>query len=631
SGFYDLDAMTSGFQPSDLVIIAARPSMGKTAFVLNIAQNCAVQHGIPVAVFSLEMSKESLVMRMLCAEAEIDANRLRTGHMHTSDWTRLAAAMGRLGESPIYIDDSALVNALEIRAKCRRLKAEMNGLGMVIIDYIQLMQGRKQSDNRVQEVSEISRSLKTLAREIGVPVIALSQLSRAVESRQNKRPMLSDLRESGCLSGDTKIFLPDSGSYERIDSLVGKRDFNVLALNPTTWKLEPRKVLNAFCTGEKPVYRIITRLNRTILATANHKFRTLDGWVRLDELAIGTTLALPRHLPNPIQKGTSLSRDELALLGSLIADGCTLARHAIQFTSADEDMARKIADLASRVFPNKITPRIKKERNWYQVYLASADHLTHGRRNAIAEWMDNLGVFDLRSWEKEVPSKVFESSDEDIAIFLRHLWSADGTVFMRSGEGRGLPRILYATSSEKLARDVQSLLIRIGICGRIKRVSQKQKGRDQFHVDLTGSHDQVRFLTKIGIEDNRRQDIVCRILAQHLSTKPNTNRDLIPIGAWRGIVEPARQACGMTSRDFQASIGTAYCGSTLFKSGMSRDRAARVATVVKSDHLQALAASDVYWDAIVSIEEEAVMPVYDLTVEEHHNFVANDIVVHNSI
>ncbi len=206
SGFYDLDAMTSGFQPSDLVIIAARPSMGKTAFVLNIAQNCAVQHGIPVAVFSLEMSKESLVMRMLCAEAEIDANRLRTGHMHTSDWTRLAAAMGRLGESPIYIDDSALCNALEIRAKCRRLKAEMD-LGMVIIDYIQLMQGRKQSDNRVQEISEISRSLKTLAREIKVPVLALSQLSRAVESRQNKRPMLSDLRESGAIEQDADLVM----------------------------------------------------------------------------------------------------------------------------------------------------------------------------------------------------------------------------------------------------------------------------------------------------------------------------------------------------------------------------------------------------------------------------------------
>lgn len=207
SGFYDLDAMTSGFQPNDLVIIAARPSMGKTAFVLNLATAAAVDNNVPVAIFSLEMSKESLVQRMLCAEAKIDANRLRTGHLHTNDWTHLAMAMGKLGEAPIYIDDSAMVNVLEIRAKCRRLKAEAKGLGMVIIDYIQLLQGRKATDNRVQEVSEISRSLKQLAREISTPVLALSQLSRAVEARQNKRPMLSDLRESGSIEQDADLVM----------------------------------------------------------------------------------------------------------------------------------------------------------------------------------------------------------------------------------------------------------------------------------------------------------------------------------------------------------------------------------------------------------------------------------------
>jgi replicative DNA helicase len=208
SGFYDLDAMTSGFQKNDLVIIAARPSMGKTAFVLNVAQAAGVEAGVPVAIFSLEMSKESLVQRMLCAEAKIDSNRLRTGHLHTNDWTHLAMAMGRLGESPVYIDDSAVVNVLDIRAKCRRLKAEAKGLGMIIIDYIQLMQGRKGgTDNRVQEVSEISRGLKTLARELECPVLALSQLSRAVEARQNKRPMLSDLRESGSIEQDADLVM----------------------------------------------------------------------------------------------------------------------------------------------------------------------------------------------------------------------------------------------------------------------------------------------------------------------------------------------------------------------------------------------------------------------------------------
>jgi len=293
SGFYDLDAMTSGFNPSDLVIIAARPSMGKTAFVLNIGQYVAQEANLPVAIFSLEMSREQLVMRMLCAEAGIDANRLRSGHLHTNDWTQLALAMGKLGESPLFIDDSAMVTANEIRAKCRRLKSEMKGIGMIIIDYIQLMQGRKATDNRQQEVSEISRSLKQLARELSCPVLALSQLSRAVEARQNKRPMLSDLRESGCLTGDTQILLPETGEYVRMDSLIGKTGFKVMALNTYTWKLEPKTVTNSFSTGIKQTYRMITGLNRQITATGNHKFLTIDGWNRLDLLKPGDRLAIP--------------------------------------------------------------------------------------------------------------------------------------------------------------------------------------------------------------------------------------------------------------------------------------------------------------------------------------------------
>ncbi len=208
TGFYDLDEMTSGWNRSDLVILAARPSMGKTAFVLNLAQHAGVQEGAPVAVFSLEMSKEQLVQRLLCSEARLDMNKLRTGLLHTNDWSSLADAMGRLGEAPIYIDDTPAVTVLDIRAKCRRLKTELKDLGLIVIDYIQLMQGRKGgSDNRVQEVAEISRGLKTMARELNVPVIALSQLSRAVESRPNKRPMLSDLRESGSIEQDADIVM----------------------------------------------------------------------------------------------------------------------------------------------------------------------------------------------------------------------------------------------------------------------------------------------------------------------------------------------------------------------------------------------------------------------------------------
>ncbi|MEI7473848.1 MAG: replicative DNA helicase [bacterium] len=207
TGFYDLDNMTAGLQPSDLIILAARPSMGKTAFCLNIAQEVGIRKKIPVAIFSLEMSKEQLVQRMLCSEAEIDSNRLRTGHMQTEDWGRLANAMGVLSDAPIFIDDSAGATVLDIRAKCRRLAMEHGNLGLVIIDYLQLMEGPEGKNDRVQVISAISRGLKNLAREIKAPVIALSQLSRAVESRQIKKPMLSDLRESGSIEQDADIVM----------------------------------------------------------------------------------------------------------------------------------------------------------------------------------------------------------------------------------------------------------------------------------------------------------------------------------------------------------------------------------------------------------------------------------------
>lgn len=205
SGFPDLDKMTSGFQRSDLIIVAARPSVGKTAFALNIAQNVGVRAKETVAIFSLEMSASQLVQRMICAESNVDAGRLRTGQLEDDDWEKLTMSIAALSEAEVYIDDTPGVTVADIRAKCRRLKKE-RGLGMILIDYLQLIHGRgKPGENRQQEVSEISRTLKQIARELEVPVIALSQLSRGVEQRQDKRPMMSDLRESGSIEQDADI------------------------------------------------------------------------------------------------------------------------------------------------------------------------------------------------------------------------------------------------------------------------------------------------------------------------------------------------------------------------------------------------------------------------------------------
>jgi replicative DNA helicase len=305
TGFYDFDAMTNGLQRSDLIIIAGRPSMGKTAFGVEVARKLAENHKLPVAIFSLEMSKEQLVYRLLSSQSKskatdigIDSNRLRSGQISENEWGTIAMAISTLSELPIFIDDTPNPSVNELRSKARRLQAEKGGvLGLILIDYLQLMEGSG-SDNRVQELSRITRSLKALARELQVPVIALSQLSRGVEARTNKRPMLSDLRESGCLSGDSLVTLADTGESISIQDLDGQSGFAIFALNTETLVMERAIASNAFCTGSKPVWLLKTNSGRSIKATANHKFLTLQGWKRLDELRVGKKLAMPPKIPN---------------------------------------------------------------------------------------------------------------------------------------------------------------------------------------------------------------------------------------------------------------------------------------------------------------------------------------------
>ncbi len=281
--------------PDGANFIAEDICVHNTSLALSLAYNVAYLSRGTVGVFSLEMSREQLVQRILAMHTGIDMQRLRTGNLRADELNLAFEGMGVLSELPIYIEDTPGLTITEVRAKARRLHAEA-GIDMLMIDYLQLMSGRR-SDNRVQEVSEISRGLKALARELNVPVIALSQLSRAVEGRQSHVPMLSDLRESGCLAGESLVYLPDEGTSCPIADLVGRTGFNILALNPATWQLELRPVLNAFSTGTQPVYRLTTVSGRTIRATGNHKFLTPAGWQRLDRLTAQDRLAVPQQSP----------------------------------------------------------------------------------------------------------------------------------------------------------------------------------------------------------------------------------------------------------------------------------------------------------------------------------------------
>jgi len=628
SGFRDIDAITGGFQPGNLIIVAARPAMGKSAIVANIAENVAVKRGMPVAFFSLEMSEVELAQRFIACRARISGDKLRKGQVK-KDFPKVIRACNELEEAPLWFDDSSDLGLLDLRAKARRLHAQtqdQGGLGLVIVDYLQLMRADDPRANRVEQVGQMSRGLKILARELEVPVLAISQLSRAPEQRSPPKPMLSDLRESGCLTGDSLVYLPREGVRRPIRELVGQSNFEVLAMDPETWQLQPKLATRAFSTGHKQVFRLTTRLGRTIRATDNHKFLTIAGWQPLAELAVGDPIALPSTLPDTT--GHSMTEDELALLGHLIGDGCTLPRHAIQYTSNERKLAVLVADLSTRVFGNEVRPRVKAERRWYQVYLAAAKRLTHGKRNPIAAWLDDLGVFGLRSYEKHVPELVFAQPAWTIATFLRHLWATDGCVWL--GGPQQAVNVYYATSSPQLAHDVQSLLLRLDINGRVTRHENPGKGRPQFHVSISGGTELVRFLEVVGALGANKRRNASAILEHFDGRIRNPNRDVIPKEA-RGLVVPAMKKVGMTNRHMQAAIGIEYCGSALYKSGIGKERAMRVAATVRSEQLVDLALGDAYWDPIVSIEPDGVEEVFDLTVDGLHNFVADNIVVHNSI
>src|SRR5216110_200699 len=364
TGFEKLDLETSGLQPSDFIIIAGRPSMGKTAFALNIAQHVGVNLRGKVLVLSLEMSAHQIVQRMLCSEAKVDSQAVRTGYLSSSDWHRLTAAAGRLSEAKIFIDDSPGLTVLEARAKARRMKAE-HGLELLIIDYLQLMRGRAAMESRQQEISEISRSLKALAKELNVPVVALSQLSRAVESRATRdfRPQLSDLRE--CVTGDTLVVLADGRRIQICDLVDGAPE--VLAMSPAG-KIIMTKSERIWRVGIRPVFEIRLASGRIIRATGQHRLFSAQGWMTVNELSAGDRLAIARRLPEPLFPDCWPDR-RVVLLGQLIGDGSYLIHQPLRYTTSSEDNSRVVAEAASEEFGCRVSRHAGRD-GWHQLVIS---------------------------------------------------------------------------------------------------------------------------------------------------------------------------------------------------------------------------------------------------------------------
>ncbi|WP_404386060.1 replicative DNA helicase [Knoellia locipacati] len=624
TGFLELDQLTNGLHPGQMIVVAARPAVGKSTLGIDIARAAAIKHNMATAVFSLEMSRTEITMRILSAEATIQLQDLRKGLKGQEQWNKLARIMGKISDAPLFIDDSPNMSLMEIRSKCRRLKQQHN-LRMVIIDYLQLMSSGKKVESRQQEVAEFSRALKLLAKELEVPVIAISQLNRGPEQRTDKRPQMSDLRESGCLPAETRILRADTGAETTIGEIArsGEKDLTVWALDDGL-RYTKRTMTHAFSTGTAPVFTLRLASGKTVRATENHPFLTYEGWAPLASLRTGDRVAVPRHVPSPLLV-SDWADGEVIMLAHLIGDGSFVKRQPIRYASIDEANLEAVTK-AALVFG------ISAVRDEYAVArcttlrLPAPYRLARGRRNPIAEWLDGLGLFGARSHEKFVPRDVFTLPKEQIALFVRHLWATDGSVSVNKS-GRG-GRIYYASTSRRLVDDVSRLLLRFGIQTRIK-VTKKAGYRDGYTLDISGVDSQRRFLQEVGVH-GARGAAADRLLEIVRGLTGNTNVDTIPRQVWDDVRE-SMTAKGMTTREFQAALGTQYCGSALYARNPSRQRLAKVAEVLDDAALELMAVNDVFWDSVVSIEPDGVEEVFDATVLDCHNFIANGIAVHNSI
>jgi replicative DNA helicase len=624
TGFADLDSLTNGLHPGQMIVIAARPAMGKSTLALDFARAASIKTQMTTAFFSLEMGRNEITMRLLSAEARVGLHTMRTGQMSDDDWTRLARRMSEVADAPLFIDDSPNMSMMEIRAKCRRLK-QRHDLKMVIIDYLQLMSSPKRTENRQQEVSEMSRSLKLLAKELEVPVIALSQLNRGPEQRTDKKPQLSDLRESGCLTSETRILRADTGAESTLGELLasGERDVPVWSLDQKL-RLVPRTMTHVFPSGTKEVFRVRLTSGREVQATANHPFLTYDGWRSLGDLTAGSRVAVPRHTPGPLET-QPMAEPEIILLAHLLGDGSFVRKQPIRYASTDEANLTAVATAAEHFGITAVRDEYPAAR-CTTMRLPAPYRLTHGRRNPVAEWLDSLSLFGLRSYDKFIPAPAFALPKQQAALFIRHLWATDGCVWWDATNSQA--RVYYASTSRRMVDDLARLLLRFNVMTRIKE-TRKGAYRPCYHLVIYGAENQLRFLQGIGVH-GARGVTADRLIGILSAVKGNTNLDTIPRDVW-DRVRTALDEQKMPQRQFATALGTQYCGSALWKHAPSRERLSRVATILDDAELDMIATNDVFWDEIASIESCGEQPVYDATVLGSHNFVANGISLHNSI
>jgi len=618
TGFLDLDEMTTGLQDGDLIIVAGRPSMGKSAMALNIAEHIGLELKLPVLFFSMEMGGNQLALRLLSSVGKVDSQKLRTGRLDAGDWDRLGTALGKLNEAPILIDESAALNSLELRARARRKWREYGGLGLIVIDYIQLMQASDSgTENRATELSEISRGLKAMAKELQCPVIALSQLNRSLEQRPNKRPVMSDLRE--CVTGETLVMLAD-GRRIPIRDLVGTEP-EVLAVS-ADGKIVKAASDCIWSTGVKPVFKVSLASGRTIRATAKHRLLGPSGWVQVGALEPGARLALSRQVPEP-NTGKRWTEAELTLLGQLVGDGSFLSGKPMRYATASEANSEAVKESAEAM--GSSVKRYAGRGQWHQLLISGNGNRWHAA--GVGKWLKKLKIHGQRSHEKRLPEEVFQLPDDQIGLLLRHLWATDGCITLRPSGKKGSRRVFFSTCSRGLALDVSALLMRLGI---VTRIHSTVKGayKPCYSVDVSGAEHQRLFLDKVGAFGPRVAPAASlRILLD--ACQPNTNVDTLPMEAF-AEVRASMQSRGVSTRAMSALRGTSYGGSSHFHFSPSRGMIEDYADKLGDENLRRWCRSDLFWDRVVAIEPDGEEEVFDLTVPGPSSWLADGIVSHNS-
>ncbi len=616
TGFTDFDAMTSGLQKGDLVIIAGRPSMGKTSFAMNIVEHVALGAKKPVLVFSMEMPAESLTMRMLSSLSKVDFTKIRTGRLNDKDWKDIPSTIALLSESKIYIDDTAALTPSDIRSRARRLAREQHGLGLIVVDYLQLMRVPGHKENRTNEISEISRSLKILAKELNVPVIALSQLNRGLEQRNDRRPVMSDLRE--CVPGDTIVMLAN-GKRVSIQELVGLTP-EVLSINQDG-KIISTLSDKVWSVGKKPVITVYLASGRTIRGTAKHRLMTDTGWKMISDLHPGDRLAIAHRLPEINAHEGEWSDLRLALLGQMIGDGSYLSHQPMRYTTCSEENSEIVARAAREEF-GVIVKRHSGRERWHQLVISNNGNRWHPK--GMNRWFRELGIYDQRSYQKQIPEAIFGFSNRKIAILLQHLWATDGCIYVSE---KHASIIHYSTNSRILADDIAALLLRFGIVARIRTVQKKQY-RPTHMVIISGVDAQKIFLKEIGAFGPRC--VQAAALTRALSgITGNTNVDTLPQCLFERVKQLMLEQ-GISHRRIANMRGTAYGGSAHFAFSPSRATLKDYAELLNDDVLRMHCDNDLFWDRVIAIEPAGEMEVFDLTVPETAAWLADGIVSHNS-